>query len=68
MTDPDARLLNLVTRSPGCTANWYAKRLKADPGLTRSDLDRLEIAGLLRARREEINGREARVYRPREQP
>ena len=68
MTDPDARLLNLVARSPGCTANWYAKRLQADPGLTRADLDRLEIAGLLRVGREEICGREVRVYRPREQP
>lgn len=67
MTDPDARLLALVSRSPGCTANWYAKRLQADPGLTRSDLDRLEIAGLLRVGREEIYGREARVYRPQEQ-
>lgn len=63
MTDPDARLLALVARSPGCTANWYAKKLKADPALTLADLDRLEVAGMLKVRREEIYGRTVRVYR-----
>lgn len=63
MTDPDARLLALVTRSPGCTANWYAKRLHADPKLTEGDPHRLVGSRRLKSARALINGRKVTVYR-----